>query len=52
MARQKHNFILSGAIDDLWINEKEEIHVVDYKSTAKKISPNLHQGIKLHTKDN
>lgn len=26
--------ILFGAIDDLWINENEELHVVDYKSTS------------------
>lgn len=29
------NFIVSGAVDDLWINNQEEIHVVDYKSTSK-----------------
>lgn len=45
---KKHNFILSGAIDDLWINEKEEIHVVDYKSTAKKdFSPNFTSGYQV-----
>lgn len=26
--------ILFGAVDDLWINENKEIHVVDYKSTS------------------
>jgi len=26
---------VSGAVDDLWINSKDEIHVVDYKSTSK-----------------
>ena len=28
------NFIISGAIDDIWINSKEELHIVDYKSTS------------------
>jgi len=36
--RFKHptGLILFGAVDDLWINENEEIHVVDYKSTSTK----------------
>lgn len=29
------NLILTGAIDDLWINERGEYLVVDYKSTSK-----------------
>ena len=29
------NFELFGAIDDLWVNPKGELHVVDYKSTSK-----------------
>ncbi len=29
------NLLLYGAIDDLWINSKDEYIVVDYKSTAK-----------------
>jgi RecB family exonuclease len=34
--RFKHSsgIILFGAVDDLWINDNEEIHVVDYKSTS------------------
>lgn len=34
------NFLVFGAIDDLWINAKKELSVVDYKSTstAKEIS--------------
>lgn len=28
-------FIISGAVDDIWVNEKEELIVVDYKATAK-----------------
>lgn len=27
--------IISGAIDDVWINKRGELHVVDYKSTSK-----------------
>ena len=30
------NFLISGAIDDLWQNSKGEFIVVDYKATAKK----------------
>lgn len=45
---EKHNFTLFGAVDDLWINEKEEIHIVDYKSTAKKdFSPNFTSGYQV-----
>lgn len=29
------NFLVTGAIDDLWINSKDEYIVVDYKSTSK-----------------
>lgn len=29
------NLIITGAVDDVWINPKEELIVVDYKSTAK-----------------
>ncbi len=28
-------FLISGAIDDLWVNSRDEYIVVDYKSTAK-----------------
>ena len=32
--------LITGAIDDIWINPKKELHIVDYKSTstAKEIS--------------
>jgi len=33
---KKTNFLVSGAIDDLWQNSKGELIVVDYKATAKK----------------
>jgi hypothetical protein len=29
------NFIITGAIDDVWVNSQDELLVVDYKSTAK-----------------
>lgn len=29
------NFLVTGAVDDIWINSKEELIVVDYKATAK-----------------
>ncbi len=34
------NFIIAGAVDDIWINKKDELIVVDYKatSTTKEIS--------------
>ena len=33
---KKTNFLLYGAIDDLWINPSEKLIVVDYKATSKK----------------
>ena len=33
------NFIVFGAVDDIWINPSEELHVVDYKATSKKEKP-------------
>lgn len=35
------NFLVFGAVDDLWKNAKGEIHIVDYKSTAKDEAPTL-----------
>ncbi|PJE59373.1 MAG: hypothetical protein COU84_01170 [Candidatus Portnoybacteria bacterium CG10_big_fil_rev_8_21_14_0_10_43_39] len=32
---------ISGAIDDVWTNPKKELHIVDYKSTAKDGEINL-----------
>ena len=29
------NFIITGAIDDLWVDKKGMIHIVDYKATSK-----------------
>jgi hypothetical protein len=31
---EQTNFLVFGSIDDLWINPKEELHIVDYKSTS------------------
>jgi len=28
------NFLVFGAVDDLWVNKKGELHIVDYKSTS------------------
>lgn len=33
--QEKNNFIVSGAIDDIWINQDKELIIVDYKATAK-----------------
>lgn len=35
------NLFVTGAIDDLWVNEKGEIIVVEYKATAKNSEVNL-----------
>lgn len=29
------NFIITGAVDDVWVNPKDELIVVDYKATSK-----------------
>lgn len=31
----KTNLIITGAVDDIWVNPKGELHVVDYKATSK-----------------
>jgi CRISPR/Cas system-associated exonuclease Cas4 (RecB family) len=35
------NLIITGAIDDVWINPQQEIIIVDYKATAKDSEVNL-----------
>ena len=35
------NFLVTGAIDDVWINSKKELIVVDYKATSKKTEVSL-----------
>ena len=37
----KTNLYIYGAIDDVWVNPSGELHVVDYKSTAKDTEVNL-----------
>jgi len=32
---QKTNLLITGGIDDVWINPQRELHLVDYKSTSK-----------------
>ena len=29
------NFLVTGGVDDIWINEDGELHIVDYKATSK-----------------
>lgn len=38
---EETNFVLTGAIDDVWINKADELLVVDYKSTSKDGEINL-----------
>jgi hypothetical protein len=33
---QPSGLVVNGLVDDVWVNEKGELHVVDYKATAKK----------------
>lgn len=35
------NFLVSGGVDDIWINPAGELHVVDYKATSKKGEVNI-----------
>jgi len=30
------DFLVFGAVDDIWVNSKKELHVVDYKTTSTK----------------
>jgi len=38
---EKSNFLVTGAIDDVWINDKDELIIVDYKATSKNGEVNL-----------
>lgn len=38
---EETEILVYGAIDDVWENSNEELHIVDYKSTAKDTDPNL-----------
>lgn len=35
------NFIVTGAVDDIWVNPKEELIIVDYKATSKEGEVNI-----------
>ncbi len=35
------NLLITGAVDDVWINKKDELIVVDYKATSKESEVNL-----------
>ena len=35
------NFLVFGAVDDVWINENKELIVVDYKATSSEEKPTL-----------
>jgi hypothetical protein len=41
---QKTNLIITGAVDDLWVDQNETVYVVDYKSTSKETRVNLDAG--------
>mgnify|MGYP001608748704 CR=1 FL=1 len=32
---EKSNFLVTGGVDDIWINDDGELHIVDYKATSK-----------------
>lgn len=38
---EKTNLLITGGIDDLWVNPGKELLVVDYKATSKKTEVNL-----------
>jgi len=38
---KKNNFIVFGAVDDVWVDKKDNLIVVDYKSTSKDTEVNL-----------
>jgi len=40
------NMLIYGAIDDVWINPKRELYIVDYKSTSKKDGIDMDDGTK------
>ncbi|MEI7497731.1 MAG: PD-(D/E)XK nuclease family protein [Candidatus Falkowbacteria bacterium] len=35
------NFLVTGAVDDLWVDKNNKIHIVDYKATSKSTEVNL-----------
>ena len=41
---EKTNLLITGAVDDVWVNPKGELIIVDYKATSKAGSINLDEG--------
>lgn len=41
---EKTNFLITGGIDDVWVNKKGELIIVDYKSTAKSSEVSIDAG--------
>ena len=35
------NFIVTGSVDDVWINSSHELVIVDYKATSVKVDPDI-----------
>lgn len=35
------NLVIRGGIDDIWLNSRNELHIVDYKATSKSTEVNL-----------
>ena len=46
----KTNFLITGGVDDVWINDKKELIIVDYKATSTKYVINLDSKEKKHYK--
>lgn len=46
----ENNLIIRGGIDDVWVNERGELHIVDYKATAGKESVTLDDEWKIQYK--
>jgi len=42
----KTNLIITGAIDDIWINSRKKLHIVDYKATSTSEEISLEQPYK------
>ena len=38
---KKTNFLVTGGVDDVWVNSKKELIIVDYKATSKSAEVNL-----------
>ncbi len=45
---EKENFLVFGAVDDIWINDNQELIVVDYKATSKDVEIRALDDTKWH----